>query len=484
MPKNLENAQNIVIVCSTLDPASQNIKEKLLDIRPWKKSGCSCSCSLGCSCNVYEFNQFRIVEVDAVHLELEEIDRHLKTDCGFVCDVLIFVSRHKAKNAKPVLTAHFTGNVDEAKLGGNIGELACAAPYTLRSILRSMNMLAVNEPFDITMESTHHGPTNIRTPSVYVEIGSTETEWVNDTAGRIVANAILAVEGSDVPVAVGFGGNHYAPRQTNMLFEAGIAFGHNFPDYTLDKLDKDIIAQAFEKSDADFAYFDRKSMSAKDRDRLEKIINELGYEVLRESDIREMDGVPWSFCTQIRNKTRELCPAGRARLTDGIKCEVASKKCEGCICPKVKVARIDRELLEEAQKFDMGRIKNVLDRHNIAYVEHKNGTVAHTIIGIGDDCARFVAEELANECIKILKEHYTLQYDTNESKLYLSEQKFSPKLANNLGVKKGPAYGMLASGKSVVVDGKTIEPAMVYETIKRTITLKNVKAKILEENLL
>ncbi|MCK5660950.1 MAG: hypothetical protein KAH86_06280, partial [Methanosarcinales archaeon] len=242
--------------------------------------------------------------------------------------------------------------------------------------------------------------------------------------------------------------------------------------------------QAFEKSDADFAYFDRKSMRAKDRDRLEKIINELGYEVLRESDIREMDGVPWSFCTQIRNKTRELCPAGRTRLTDGIKCEAASMSCEGCICPKVKVARIDRELLEEAQKFDMERIKNVLDKHNIAYVEHKNGTVAHTIIGIGDDCARFVAEELANECIKILKEHYTLKYNANESKLYLTEQKFSPELANRLGVKKGPAYGMLASGKSVVVDGKTIEPDMVYETIKRTMMLKNVKAKILEENLL
>ena len=424
------------------------------------------------------------MEIDAVHLELEEVDKHLKTDCGFVCDVIIFASRHRAKNAKPVLTAHFTGNVDEAKLGGNIGELACAAPHTLRSILRSMNMLAVNEPFEVTMESTHHGPTNIQTPCLYVEIGSTETEWVNDTAGRIVANAILAIEGSDVPIAVGFGGNHYAPRQTQMLFKAKIAFGHNFPDYTLKKLDKEIISQAFEKSDADFAYFDRKSMTAIDRDRLLKIINELGYEVLRESDIMDMDGVPWSFCTQIRNKAKELCPAGRARLTDGIKCEVASISCGGCICPKVKVARIDRELLEEAQKLDMQRIKNVLDKHNIAYVEHKNGTVAHTIIGIGDDCARFVVEELVNECLKILKEHYTLQYDIDESKLYLTEQKFSPELAHKFKVVEGPAYGMLASGKSVLVDGNIIKPDMVYETIKRAITLKNVKAKILEENLL
>lgn len=482
MPKNLETAQNIVIICSTRDPASQNIKEKLLDIRPWKKVGCSCH--LGFACNVYEFNKFRIVELDAIHLELEEIDKRLKEDCGFACDVIIFASRHRAKNAIPVLTAHFTGNVDEAKLGGRIGELACAAPYTLRSILRSMKMLAVNEPFTVTMESTHHGPTNIQTPCLYVEIGSTETEWVNDTAGRIVANAILTVEGSDVPIAVGFGGNHYAPRQTMLLIESGIAFGHNFPDYKLGKLDRDIIAQAFEKSDADFAYFDRKSMNANDRDRLEKIINELGYEVLRESDIREMDGVPWSFCTQIRNKTRELCPAGRARLTDGIKCEVASISCGGCICPKVKVARIDKELLEEAQKLDVARVRRILDNHNIAYVEHKNGTLAHTIIGIGDDCARFVAEKLADECIKILKEHYSLQYDADESKLYLTEQKFSPKLALEHGIKMGPAYGMLASGKSVEVDGKIIEPEMVYETIKRTMTLKNIKAEILEENLL
>ena len=162
-----------------------------------------------------------------------------------------------------------------------------------------MRDLATGTDYEVSMESTHHGPTALSVPSIYVEIGSGEAEWVDRDAGRIVAGAILGIcmnsagprePGSAAPVAVGFGGGHYAPRQTKLIFETKITFGHNFPKYQLDGLDDGLIREALLRSGADFAYFDRKSMNAAQRNRISAVIEDLGYEVLRESRIRERFG--------------------------------------------------------------------------------------------------------------------------------------------------------------------------------------------------
>ena len=126
----------------------------------------------------------------------------------------------------------------------------------------------------------------MHTPSLYIEIGSGEEEWIDDGAGEIVAEAILTLQCVDVPVAVGFGGGHYAPRQTKLTLEAEVAFGHIFPNYQLERLDYGLIREAFLKSDADFGYIDRKAMRAGPRNGLIETINRLGYRVLREGEIR------------------------------------------------------------------------------------------------------------------------------------------------------------------------------------------------------
>ena len=152
-------------------------------------------------------------------------------------------------------------------------------------------------------------------------------------------------------MAVGFGGNHYAPRQTKLIEETSVAFGHIFPTYKLDDLDETLVGQAFERSCGDIAYLDRKSMNSRQRNRLIEIIVGLWYDVLRESDIREMDGVPWQFCLELRKKVNDICPQGRTRITESIKSEIKTA-CKSCVCPKVKVAQISPELLCEAEKVD------------------------------------------------------------------------------------------------------------------------------------
>lgn len=264
----------ITIVCSTQDRASQNIKNSLLNLRKWAKQN-----------SVFEFNDFRIVEIHEPLIHQDGIDRKL-IDLGIPTDLIIFASRHRSKDKRAILTVHSAGNVGEAMFGGKQKQLASAAPHAIRSLLRSLKTLAEHKEYQVTLECTHHGPTNVEIPSVFVEIGSDERQWEDQVAGNIIANAILLLKEKNAPVAVGFGGTHYAPRQTILVLETGITFGHIFPNHVLDKVDEDIVQQAFEKSRADFAYFDRKSMKAKQRQRLRAIIEKLGYVVLRERDIR------------------------------------------------------------------------------------------------------------------------------------------------------------------------------------------------------
>ena len=268
----------ITIICSAPDQASMNIKENLLAMCDWE-----------CDGNIYEYDRFRIVEVDKLHIFCDHIDHEL-VERGLSTDLIIFASKHKSDNNKRLFSAHFTGNVGDNKFGGNPHELAPAAPQVLKSFLYSMRDLATNTDYGVSMESTHHGPTALMVPSIYIEIGSTENEWVDSGAGRIVAAAILDLHEFDAPVAVGFGGGHYAHRQTKLVFETSITFGHNFPKYQLDSLDHSLIRDAMIKSDADFAYFDRKSMNAAQRNRIRAIVENLGYDVLRESTIRERFG--------------------------------------------------------------------------------------------------------------------------------------------------------------------------------------------------
>ncbi len=456
----MKGETKVTIVCSTRDRASQTIKNNLLNSRKWEHV------SAANGCPVFEYKDFRIVEISESLICQDGLDKKLMV-WGFPASLIIFASRHRSKDGRAILTVHSTGNVGEAKFGGSDKKLASAAPQAVRSLLRSLKMLAENEDYEVTLECTHHGPSDIDIPSVFIEIGSGEAQWEDDVAGRMVANAILLLKDDDSPVAVGFGGTHYAPRQTGLILSTGIAFGHIFPSHALDELDEFMVRQAFARSRAEFAYFDRKSMKGEQREKLRKIIESIGFEVLKESDIKDMDGIPWEFCLQLRKRAREICPSCKPMITDGIKCEISS--CQDCICPKVKIARINAELLSEAEKLDRNRLKEFLSNHNIAYIEYDDGRLAHVIIGLNDRCARLAAQEMTEECLDIIKKHYDISLD--KGTLQITEKKFSPMLASSFGVHEGPLYGRLARGESVIIDGKTINPEMVYEINKRAIKL-------------
>ena len=468
--------KKINILCSAADTASQNIKEHLLCNVQLEKEEQIPDNWEGLR-SVYENQDLRILEIEGHHIYEDRIDEKMKS-CGFDTDLIVVASKHKSNDGRSVLTAHFTGNPDKADFGGRPKELSVAAPQMLRLILKNMQKLTTGIPYyEVNMESTHHGPTDLDTPMVYAEIGSSEKQWNDQNAGDIASRAILeacmdfknVVDSKEcAPVAVGFGGGHYAARQTELILETGVTFGHNFPDYQLPFVDKCMMLQAFERSGADFAYFDRKSMNATERERLSSLIEELGYALLRESDIREIGKIPWNLFMDIRKRCNHLFPEGRFRITDVFRSQLdenwyAGEKTKS----EITRCEINEELFEETSKANRKLTEEMLMRCAPIYMERKNGTLSNHILGIGDD-TKSAMQNVTNECIKILKEHYEIKYIPEDNILCIVSEKFDPKAAKELGIPAGPMLGELARGNTVVVEGRTIEPGMVHKRkIKR-----------------
>ena len=140
-------------------------------------------------------------------------------------------------------------------------------------ILRTLNKNAKQEKLyhKVCFEVTHHGP-YLDIPTLFIEVGSTEEEWSKQKPAEIVAKSTLDLLESyhyeedlsnDIPVIVGIGGGHYAPRFTDVVLEKKAAFGHMIPRYQIDA--GNIDSEMFEKAlattpNVKVAYLHRKSL--------------------------------------------------------------------------------------------------------------------------------------------------------------------------------------------------------------------------------
>ncbi|UEC43471.1 MAG: D-aminoacyl-tRNA deacylase [Methanothrix sp.] len=268
-------AETVVVATST-DPASINIAESLLSLAPWRSDGGP----------IHRFANYSLVVFDERLIHLENLESSLE-GIGLSPDLIVFASRHQAKDGLPRLSGHFSGNCGEAVMGGRDKELAVPAPSALKSFILGLAADPL-EGFDITVEATHHGPTDLSTPSFFAEIGSTQGEWRNPDAGRAVARSILNLRDQDLPALIGFGGGHYVTRQNRLMMETGVAFGHLFSKYQAEGLDAGILEEAVRKSGAVAAYLDRKSLRSAVRVKIVEAVEDIGLPAMREREIREI----------------------------------------------------------------------------------------------------------------------------------------------------------------------------------------------------
>lgn len=167
-------------------------------------------------------------------------------------DGFIFLSKHAAESGVLALTCHSTGNFSDAKFGGNYGQMAIPHPDFQKKYLQELwkNKDKFSE-FQIIIEATHHGPTALNKPSIFIEIGTTEKQWSDvslcESVAQIVEN-VLANEIPSNPCAICFGGTHYPEKFTKELLEGKYALGTVMPKHALDDLDSKLFSHILERN--------------------------------------------------------------------------------------------------------------------------------------------------------------------------------------------------------------------------------------------
>ncbi|MDD5110976.1 MAG: D-aminoacyl-tRNA deacylase [Candidatus Altiarchaeota archaeon] len=205
-------------------------------------------------------------------------------------EVCIVASRHRSESGQPTLTAHVTGNFDAAELGGREKELAIAPALYLREAIRKLLLYGAGSGYSVSLEVTHHGPTSQPFPLLFVEVGSGPVQWNDLSACRIVARVIselLSGEPERVPVAVGFGGPHYAPNFTAVIEK--VAVGHIASKHVIESIDESMLRQMVEKTvpKPDFALFDWKGLRGEERGRIAGMLSKMGLECKRTSEFKD-----------------------------------------------------------------------------------------------------------------------------------------------------------------------------------------------------
>ncbi len=173
----------------------------------------------------------------------------LEVPTDFDTDCLLVLSSHKSKAGGRMLTAHFPGNWGEAKFGGKPKTLNIAYASKLKSLLVELDKANKELEWPLFIEADHHGPT-CNVPIIFVEVGSTESEWRDMEAAAVVAEAVSESlrKQETYETVFGVGGGHYSREFTKILLESSFAVGHIAPKYAVDDLDEDMFKQAIEKN--------------------------------------------------------------------------------------------------------------------------------------------------------------------------------------------------------------------------------------------
>ncbi|BBG25333.1 D-aminoacyl-tRNA deacylase [Sulfuracidifex tepidarius] len=176
-------------------------------------------------------------------LELEGDVTEFKYDGN---EPLIVLCRHESSSGKPSLTVHYPGNPSEKTMGGRPETLGFSYPSLGTSIYKEI--VKIDYEIDKVFEATHHGPT-IDIPVVFVEVGSSEEMWKNETLVKSLVEAVLrGIENMKTceEVVVGLGGPHYAYQFSSITKDS--CLGHVISKHYVKSIKDDVIRQSVLRS--------------------------------------------------------------------------------------------------------------------------------------------------------------------------------------------------------------------------------------------
>ncbi|MFC7140282.1 D-aminoacyl-tRNA deacylase [Halosimplex aquaticum] len=451
----------LAVVVSRADSASVHVGERLRDLADWTEHADGTRPDADGGGTVFRTDAVELREFDDLHLNLADAgDAFGRVDDEETVrepDLLVFASRH-AGETDELLTAHPTGNFGPAEYGGETGHFARTCPNAHSRVVEALESHAP-PGYEVGIECTHHGPTEVGVPSMFVEVGSDEPQWDDPDAAEAVARAILSLRevAPDAPTEngrrrhlVGFGGGHYAPRFERIVRETDWAVGHVAADWCLDAMgdpdaNRDVIRRAFEASAADYAVVEG------DRPGLREVVADLGYRAVGETWVRETSGVPLALVDVVEERL--------AAVDEGVRFgDSAVGYGRDPDRGDLSVVDLPEELVAAAEGVDPDATRAAVEAATVAYETTEGGTrLGRRAVVDADHDGDALVDELAG----VLGERYD-SVEREAGTVVARETAFDPERARTLGIPDGPKFGKLAEGEAVTVDGDRIDPSVVH----------------------
>ncbi len=258
-----------LIIASKSDPAGINITTNLSQF------------------GTYDFYLPENHSVYNESLDIERINQY---------DFIIFASKHQSAKQEKTLSIHSPGNWRGNDLGGEKGKICPSSAVFQKQMFEKLNRNAERfhlKDYKVTLECTHHGPL-IDKPCVFIEIGSTETEWKDRRAGFAIAKTIQETIETFKPnpyneIAVGIGGPHYCPNFNKIQLKSNVAISHIIPGYVM-PITEEMILEAKKKTieEIDFAILDWKGLgNSKNRQEVIDILEKNYISWKKSGDVRK-----------------------------------------------------------------------------------------------------------------------------------------------------------------------------------------------------
>ncbi|MGC8609765.1 MAG: D-aminoacyl-tRNA deacylase [Thermoplasmata archaeon] len=255
------------LIFSTMDNASMNVLNQMKEYSSLIEKGECCN-------NVYyEFGNFYIFVINENFLYANNIDERIKYSSKIDFENYIFISKHKSETGIKCLTVHPFGNFGKAEMGGKDYELIPVNSRLLTGLLLKLNEYNTLNNFNVNFEVTHHGP-YIDGKGFFIEIGSSDEDYKNKDAGKILMKSIMdGLETNDNIISIGIGGGHYAPRFTKLAITKKVSFGHMAPKYHAKDINENLLIQMFKKSNARYLIMEKKDLNSSERKRILDILS-------------------------------------------------------------------------------------------------------------------------------------------------------------------------------------------------------------------
>jgi D-aminoacyl-tRNA deacylase len=237
-----EGTAATVLITSTKDEASVTIAKGLL-----KNHGFESTEITLMGHPVFQMGSLLLVTIDTELITPPDLDTY------FNPQAYVFLSRHWAESGIPSLTVHTTGNfTDSPALGGGPREVGQVNPDLQKNYIRALSRRKDDvKGYEVTIEATHHGPTSLKRPVLFVELGSSEKNWGDEHAGEVVGDALIEALSQGVSwdkVALAFGGTHYPAKFNQMLLESDTALSTIVPKRYLEGVDSQMFGQMIQKT--------------------------------------------------------------------------------------------------------------------------------------------------------------------------------------------------------------------------------------------